>query len=863
MENLSKSELLQIILKQNENVTALTKQVKELIDVNKKLIERNKPVSAPRTKIMERPIPAPRRSVKQMVKEYEENVITPVPPPRTKIKQVNKALKGFTESYEVNIIDEKDPLVQLQKTRQKLGWSIKNILKSMKGLKFIETLKVAFEKTTGDKVISKAAYFNSKAQTIINQTEIAEVLQLTAEQILNKIAQWISEGSGWIIKSINNHYLNIVKYEPTKGSSYLKLPIELQHHRKGLINLQNKDNECFRWCHVRHLCPMDKDPQRIKKSGRKYVSELNYDGVVFPVSIKQINKIELQNKININVFGYENKQPYPLFVSKEKFEDHIELLLVSENENKHFVYIKDFNRFMFNQTKHKNKKHFCMHCLQCFSTQDVLDRHKLNCIVINGEQAIRIPSKDNNILKYNHYQKQLPAPFVIYADFEALTEKRHGCQQNNNKSYTDAYQKHTDCGYGYKGVCCYDDKYTKDVQFYRGENAVYKFMERMLEEVRYCKSVIKYKFNKPLKMTSVDELKFRKADKCHICNVVYKEGDIRVRDHCHITGLFRGSAHQDCNLSYKLTDKIPVVFHNLRGYDSHFIMQQIGEIVKKNTYVNGKGEECQMNVNAIPNNMEKYMAVVLGNSLVFIDSFKFMSQSLANLVNNLPKEALKFTREFFKKDKYINLMVKKGVYPYDYMDSFEKFNDSKLPSKEEFYSQLSDEHISDEHYAHAQKVWETFKMKNMGYYHDLHLHSDILLLADVFENFRKTCLEYYKLDPCQYFTSPGLSWDAMLKMTGIKLELMTDIDMFQFIEKGLRGGTSYIANRYGKANNPYMKEYDEKEPSSYIMYLDANNLYGCAVSQCLPTGGFKWLSEKQIEELDIRKYEKESKKGII
>ena len=123
-------------------------------------------------------------------------------------------------------------------------------------------------------------------------------------------------------------------------------------------------------------------------------------------------------------------------------------------------------------------------------------------------------------------------------------------------------------------------------------------------------------------MTNADEEEFQKADKCHICGKLYNAKDIRVRDHCHITGLFRGSAHQDCNLSFKLTDKIPVVFHNLRGYDSHFIMQQIGEIVKKHTYVNGKGEECQTNVNVIPNNMEKYMAVMLGNNLVFIDSFQ-------------------------------------------------------------------------------------------------------------------------------------------------------------------------------------------------------------------------------------------------
>ena len=135
-------------------------------------------------------------------------------------------------------------------------------------------------------------------------------------------------------------------------------------------------------------------------------------------------------------------------------------------------------------------------------------------------------------------------------------------------------------------------------------------------------------------------------------------------------------------------------------------------------------------------------------------------------------------------------MKQNGVYPYDYMDCFNKFNDTQLPSKEDFYSILSDEHISDEDYKHAENVWNTFNLTSMGEYHDLYLKSDILLLADVFESFRKTCLKYYKLDPCHYFTSPGLSWDAMLKMTNFRLELMTDIDMFQFIEKGMRGGIS-------------------------------------------------------------------------
>ena len=208
-------------------------------------------------------------------------------------------------------------------------------------------------------------------------------------------------------------------------------------------------------------------------------------------------------------------------------------------------------------------------------------------------------------------------------------------------------------------------------------------------------------------------------------------------------------------------------------------------------------------------------------------------------------------------------MIRKGIYPYDYMDSFKKFEDTVLPTKDQFYSLLNDEHISDEDYQHAKNVWKMFSMKNMGEYHDLYLQSDILLLADVFENFRKTCLEYYKLDPCHYFTSPGLSWDAMLKMTDIKLELMTDIDMFQFIEKGLRGGISYIANRYGKANNKYMKDYNEKAPSKYIMYPDANNLYGWAMSQYLPTGGFKWMKQKHIDKINLAHYKEDNNKGFI
>ena len=320
------------------------------------------------------------------------------------------------------------------------------------------------------------------------------------------------------------------------------------------------------------------------------INELNYDGIEFPVSQKHYNKVEKQNNIRINVFGYEKGQPFPIHISKETFENQMNLLLITEDEKKHYVLIKDLNAFMYNQSKHKERKHFCMYCLQCFSSERILATHANNCLMINGAQAVKMPEQGENILKFNNFHKQLPVPFVIYADFEAITKKVHGCKlseemenDKNKRSYTEAYQTHEDCGCGYKLVCCYDDKYSKDICIYRGENAVYRFMENMLEEVKYCKSVVKKHFNKPLVMTEDDEMCFKLMDKCHICGEKYTDKDVRVRDHCHITGKFRGSAHQECNLKLRIKPeniKIPVIFHNLRGYDSHFIMKQIGEISK-------------------------------------------------------------------------------------------------------------------------------------------------------------------------------------------------------------------------------------------------------------------------------------------
>ena len=176
------------------------------------------------------------------------------------------------------------------------------------------------------------------------------------------------------------------------------------------------------------------------------------------------------------------------------------------------------------------------------------------------------------------------------------------------------------------------------------------------------------------------------------------------------------------------------------------------------------------------------------------------------------------------------------------MDSLDRFDETCLPPQEAFYSSLSDEGITDDDYKHAQEVWDTFNCATLGDYHDLYLKTDVLLLADVFENFRQTALSTYKLDPAHYYTLPGYSWDCLLKCTNVSLELLTEPDMYLFVEKGLRGGISMVSNRHATANNQYMENYNNEEPMSFIQYLDANNLYGWAMSQPMPTGGFQWVN---------------------
>ena len=325
-----------------------------------------------------------------------------------------------------------------------------------------------------------------------------------------------------------------------------------------------------------------------------------------------------------------------------------------------------------------------------------------------------------------------------------------------------------------------------------------------------------------LPLNNEEQERFDQAQSCPRCNETFSNENEKVKHHNHRTGKFIDALCNSCNLQIKDRVMIPVVFHNLKNYDAHHIFKSLNRRVTAK--YDKKGRQSFESVNIIALNLEKYVCFSF-QDLRFIDSFQFLGASLDKLVNNLPRGSLQHARKHLGEN---DLLYVKGIFPYEWFDSFDKFELTELPPEDAFYSNLNEEGIKDEEYERAQEVWTTFNCENFKDYHDLYLKTDVILLADVFENFRDLSLKTYGLDPAHYVTTPSLTWDACLKYTKINLELMTDPEMFTFFESGMRGGISVISNRYARANNPYLKpeDYDGSKPHSYICYLDANNLYG-------------------------------------
>ena len=785
------------------------------------------------------------RKIKK-AEEEKERIFTP--------KKEASAFKKYTTQYVIiNTDPSYDPLTFLNDASP----AIINIFNLNRNIKAILYLNCVMKRTDsqGFTTIKKFGFHSKGQKLILDSTDIYEIYEEMIDEIEEEIQKVENaEGSGWVFVKVENLTLHTVIWDPLKASSYIKLPKELKN-KKAIINMENEDNKCFMWCVLRALNPSkDKHPSRIDKNLKSKEHTLNMDGITYPVDFRGIDRFESQNpEISISVLGYnEEEKVYPLKLSKYTGSEHdIILLLIKDRDNSHYCLVKNISALLYSQiNKHKEKRYFCLNCFNGFNTPESLNKHKEYCY---NNECVKInmppPGSFLEFINFIHSEK---APFAIYADFESLIEPLDVCDPDPEKSYTKKYNKHKPISFCYYIKSFNESVYKSKLRIYiKKEESDYDAMDTFINWLESDVREIANLENKDMIFTPENEKEFINASNCWICGEYM--GNDRVRDHCHFTGKFRGAACNSCNLKHKRQNNISVFFHNLAGYDSHLFIKKLGTPEEKE------------NIDCIPNNEEKYISfsktIITGQyknkqgetndktfKIIFKDSMKFMSSSLGALVNNLPRDAFNNLLKYFTPEQ-AEILKQKGFYPYEYMDNVEKFKENKPPPRKAFYSKLSGRGITKTDYKHVWNVWNTFNMKSLKDYHEFYNITDVLLLADVFENFRDLCLKNYGLDPVYYYTTPGLAWDACLKMTNIQLELLSDVNMLLMFEKGIRGGISIISNRYGKANNKYMKKFNKKKLIKYLMYLDANNLYGRAMSEKLPTHGFKWLSSGEMEKL--------------
>ena len=602
-------------------------------------------------------------------------------------------------------------------------------------------------------------------------------------------------------------------------------------NKKCVVNVRNVDDRCLLYALASALHARDVHGHRDRPQVyAQDLTELKLDGVAFPASVEDAASISEMNELPLHVLGLDVTDPtnthYTIEHHNRVRSSRKPIILLRLHEGSsigHFVWIRRFNAFV-RAPMSRMQLHCCPTCLQRFKREAALNNHlnKGACIP-TGETVKKLPSRDKSDVRFTSIAKQLDAPFVVYADIESVllpTAEAHGSQSN-------AVQTHVPCCVGAQLVSRYPAIMASVYVFFTGADCIEKFLEWLFDVERAAVRAVANP--KPLVMSSADCVRAAAQTDCNICSKTL-DGD-RVRDHDHLSGAFRGVAHSACNIAYSFRHfKLPVFFHNLAGYDAHFILQHAGTFKRK--------------MSCLAKTTEKMVSFSIG-CCVFKDSMQFLVGSLAKLVETIaPSDFTVHDAAFASTDAELRALLRqKGVMPYDWLDSFEKLDERSLPPRESFTSSLTKTECSLEDYTRAQRVWTLARCVTMHDYVALYLKTDVVLLADVFETFRRVSKAHYKLDPAHYYTLPGFSWDSGLKMTGAVIGCLYDgqpdaLEMLDMLQRGVRGGVSVVSTRYAAANNPYLSGYDAAKPSTYIINLDANNLYGGGMMEALPIGSY-------------------------
>lgn len=745
---------------------------------------------------------------------------------------------------------------------------------------FVQTV-MRFEKTIAGRGKSKRTTktdvllnISSKARICEGPGSVALVLRAIKDELVSRVTT-MSPGSNFRLVKVEGLQIVMTKYSPNNGGSYIPTPKELAA-RKATINIKNQDQYCLLYCLLlhKHKDEIKEHPERVTRYA-PYAGEL-YElakGLTFPMDCDsaQFNVVEERYGCPINVYIAEgNGHMLPRRISRmaemrslEGQREACNLLLITSQDNWHYLYITKFDLLCSRPSKRsrddeevqvtaeplqcivqplakkvktmrsekdpfdaelssreeeseeevheplplrwgtKKTQFNCMFCLNSFVTEDKLVAHidgGCGQDAYGGIVREKYPERDEEgnlpTIQWKEHCKQARVSKIrVYADFETIMvpSEDEYWGKDEGDSYTRNVKVHKPCSVSFVVVAPdYPILHAREI------------LIRAPDDAR-CGDWVAVRL--------IYEL-----------NNIVREAMKTIKDF-------------DC---------LPVFFHNLAGYDGHFITLAIGRMGTK---------FAKMRKEVVAKNSERFMAITFG-AIRFLDSLSLLGpgMGLDTAVRNLTNGGTDYAPFVLTRLLHPSsdpILFKKGIYPYDYMTTVDKFSETRLPPRREFKSILDCETDDEElatKYEEAKVAWTFFRCQTLGDYHDIYLRLDVHLLADVFEAYRQQALDDYGLDPANgiFLSLPNFSWFAMLKSTGVRLEQLVDPDMYQMIEKGKRGGQAIIAQRYAKANNHYLPNFDETKPETYITYLDANNLYGLAMSMKLPIRDFAWVSAERL-----------------
>ena len=673
------------------------------------------------------------------------------------------------------------------------------------------------------------------------------------------LEDFMRSGSNWQFERALAFDIEVANVRPITAGKEEEGLLNLKsiNQKKFLYNPCNKDEKCFLYC-AAHFLYKDKIPKKNQnKKGeaiyKKYIERFDIKKIDFPISIAGIVKFLKQNKklnLKVNIlYRNINGLIFPIEYGIGEGTKVMNLLMVEKKQSNHFLLIENVDKFlrkMYNSTDDKTgkrsfkKSHFCLHCLNSFSSKDVLDKHVELCS-LNKPKVESTPEKGSKeeFIKFRNFERLHKLEYTGYLDFECCLPPCNTfcdiCQRLKCKcdaSFTDVLSKQIPIAFSF--LILGPNKEVVHEYSFSGEDANVHLIRHLLDqEEKWIKNALSV--YQHLVMTKENRIDFDEKTHCYLCSLEFSDENIKVKDHSHFNGKYLGAACISCNLRRRKMKRIPIFMHNGSRFDLHFIVKGLGKF----------GEEIK-NLNVLPYNGENFRTLSF-NSFEFVDSLAFLQSSLSQLANDLKdsnhdykilkQTSLVKSNNKFDKEKY-NMVLGKSFFPYEFCrDLNQMYSVKKLPKRIEFYSQLSEKSISKEEHKFAKSVWKKFGCRHLVDYTLIYCKIDVLILSEIFEAFRDEMLKFSGLDPSHYISLPAFSYDSMLKTTGSVIQLPTDINIVHFLENAKRGGMSVIGTRHLVPNQnltintqshnkknltPTSGKQPESEETSEIVYIDAN-----------------------------------------